>query len=109
MLTYLSIPAYAAMLRRHGIGEVDRVADAPPDERAGLVSDETVDRLVATGTADQVASRLEAYRQAGVDLPILYPLPAGEHPSARVLATLTACAPGRPLPAPAGWEAGTQG
>ena len=99
VLTYLQLPAYAAMLRRYGNADVDRVAAAAPEERAGLVSDRTVDELVATGTADQVAGRLEAYRQAGVDLPVLYPLPAGEHPAARVLATLSALAPGRPLPA----------
>jgi 5,10-methylenetetrahydromethanopterin reductase len=99
VLTYLQLPAYAAMLRRYGNADVDRVAAAAPEERAGLVSDRTVEELVATGTADQVAGRLEAYRHAGVDLPVLYPLPAGEHPAARVLATLSALAPGRPLPA----------
>jgi 5,10-methylenetetrahydromethanopterin reductase len=104
VLTYLQSPAYAAMLRRSGITDVDRVAAAGPDERTGLVSDQTIDALVATGTADQVAARLEAYRQAGVDLPVLYPLPAGEHPAARVLATLSALAPGSPLPSPAAWE-----
>jgi 5,10-methylenetetrahydromethanopterin reductase len=104
VLTYLQSPAYAAMLRRSGITDVDRVAAAGPDERTGLVSDRTIDALVATGTADQVAARLEAYRQAGVDLPVLYPLPAGEHPAARVLATLSALAPGSPLPSPAAWE-----
>jgi 5,10-methylenetetrahydromethanopterin reductase len=104
LLTYLQSPAYAAMLRRSGITDVDRVAAAGPDERTGLVSDQTIDALVATGTADQVAARLEAYRQAGVDLPVLYPLPAGEHPAARVLATLSALAPGSPLPSPAAWE-----
>jgi 5,10-methylenetetrahydromethanopterin reductase len=104
VLTYLQSPAYAAMLRRSGITDVDRVAAAGPDERTGLVSDRTIDALVATGTADQLAARLEAYRQAGVDLPVLYPLPAGEHPAARVLATLSALAPGSPLPSPAAWE-----
>jgi 5,10-methylenetetrahydromethanopterin reductase len=104
VLTYLQSPAYAAMLRRSGITDVDRVAAAGPDERTGLVSDRTIDALVATGTADQVAARLKAYRQAGVDLPVLYPLPAGEHPAARVLATLSALAPGSPLPSPAAWE-----
>jgi 5,10-methylenetetrahydromethanopterin reductase len=104
VLTYLQSPAYAAMLRRSGITDVDRVAAAGPDERTGLVSDQTIDALVATGTADQLAARLEAYRQAGVDLPVLYPLPAGEHPAARVLATLSALAPGSPLPSPAAWE-----
>jgi 5,10-methylenetetrahydromethanopterin reductase len=103
VVTYLGLPAYAAMLRRAGIADVDRVAAAPPAERAGLVSDETVATLVATGSADQVAERLEAYREAGVDLPVLYPLPAGDHPAARVLATLTALAPGKPLPAPPAW------
>jgi 5,10-methylenetetrahydromethanopterin reductase len=104
VLTYLQSPAYAAMLRRSGITDVDRVAAAGPDERTGLVSDRTIDALVATGTADQVAARLKAYRQAGVDLPVLYPLPAGEHPAARVLATLSALAPGSSLPSPAAWE-----
>jgi 5,10-methylenetetrahydromethanopterin reductase len=104
VLTYLQSPAYAAMLRRSGITDVDRVAAAGPDERTGLVSDQTIDALVATGTADQLAARLEAYRQAGVDLPVLYPLPAGEHLAARVLATLSALAPGSPLPSPAAWE-----
>jgi 5,10-methylenetetrahydromethanopterin reductase len=103
VLTYLEYPAYAAMLRRAGIADVDRVAAAPPAERLGLVSDQTVGTLVATGSAAQVAERLEAYRQAGVDLPVLYPLPAGDHPAARVMATLTALAPGQPLPPPPAW------
>src|SRR6266540_3113992 len=88
---------------RAGIADVDRVAAAPPAERLGLVSDQTVGTLVATGSAAQVAERLEAYRQAGVDLPVLYPLPAGDHPAARVMATLTALAPGQPLPPPPAW------
>jgi probable F420-dependent oxidoreductase len=103
VLPYLELSAYAAMLRRAGIADVDRVAAAPPAERSGLVSEETVATLVATGSADQVAERLEAYRSAGVDLPVLYPLPAGDHPAARVLATLTALAPGQPLPPPPAW------
>ncbi|HEY2958257.1 MAG TPA: LLM class flavin-dependent oxidoreductase [Actinomycetota bacterium] len=103
VLAYLGYPAYAAMLRRAGITDVDRVAAAPPDERLGLVSDQTLATLVATGSAGQVAERLEAYREAGVDLPVLYPLPAGDHPAARVMATLTALAPGQPLPPPPAW------
>ena len=103
VLAYLEYPAYAAMLRRAGVADVDRVAAAPEGERVGLVSDQTVETLVATGSAAQVAERLEAYRQAGVDLPVLYPLPAGDHPAARVMATLTALAPGQPLPPPPAW------
>ena len=98
--TYLELPAYAAMLRRVGIEDVDRIAAAPPERRSQLVRRETVERLVAVGPAEAVAGCLEAYRAAGLDLPIAYPLVAGGDAGASVLATVQALAPGRPLPPP---------
>ncbi len=101
--SYLELPTYAAMLRRAGIADVDRLAGAPAERRTELVARDTVAALVAAGSAGEVAARLEAYRAAGVDLPIAYPLPAGTDPAASVRATVTALAPSRALAVPAAW------
>ena len=42
-----------------------------------LVPDDLIDRIGLVGTADHVVQRLQEYRDAGVNLPIVAPLVAG--------------------------------
>jgi 5,10-methylenetetrahydromethanopterin reductase len=42
---------------------------------APLVGDEIVDRLTAAGTPDECRARIDEYRAAGVQLPVLFPVP----------------------------------
>jgi len=44
---------------------------------AGLVPQPVADGFVARGSAAQVAARLAEYRAAGVDLPVIFPMPVG--------------------------------
>jgi len=44
---------------------------------AGLVPPQVADGFVAQGSAAQVAARLAEYRAAGVDLPVIFPMPVG--------------------------------
>jgi 5,10-methylenetetrahydromethanopterin reductase len=44
---------------------------------AGLVPRQVADGFVARGSAAQVAARLAEYRAAGVDLPVIFPMPVG--------------------------------
>jgi len=44
---------------------------------AGRVPQEVADGFVAWGDADRVSARLAEYRAAGVDLPVIFPMPVG--------------------------------
>ena len=51
-----------------------------PDLRlgaAGLVPQPVADGFVAWGDSGRVAARLAEYRAAGVDLPVIFPMPVG--------------------------------
>ena len=48
------------------------MAEGGVEAAAKLVSDEVVDLLVAAGTPEECRARVEAYRQHGVDLPVIF-------------------------------------
>lgn len=51
---------------------------AAPDERlCSLIADATLERLTFSGPAGRCRDRIEQIRQAGVDLPIVYPVDPG--------------------------------
>jgi alkanesulfonate monooxygenase SsuD/methylene tetrahydromethanopterin reductase-like flavin-dependent oxidoreductase (luciferase family) len=60
-------------------------------ERA--VSDALIDATSIAGTREQCRERVEAYRQSGIDLPILSPFARGPDSKARFVAAIRACAP----------------
>lgn len=71
-------------------------------DRAGaadLVPQHVADGFVASGSADAIAARVAEYRAAGVDLPVLFPMPAGpagwDYES-----VISRLAPARTTPAP---------
>lgn len=49
-------------------------ADGGVDAAAPLVGDDVVDLLTASGSVEDCRRRLDEYREAGVDLPILAPV-----------------------------------
>lgn len=57
------------------------------------VSDRLVDATSIAGTPAQCRERLEAYRQSGIDVPILSPYARGPGAKARFEAVIRACAP----------------
>jgi len=90
-------PRYNRLLAEHGFApEAAAIAaawargDRAAAERA--VSDAMIDATSIAGTADECRARLAAYRESGIDLPILSPYARGPGATARFEAVIRACA-----------------
>lgn len=98
LFSYAVVDSYAKAFERAGFAEevaAVRAAHAAGD-RAGAVaavSDRMCDAIDFCGTADEVREFVEAYRTAGVDVPVLMPLPWGEDRVGTVEATVDAVRP----------------
>jgi probable F420-dependent oxidoreductase len=82
LFSYAVVDSYAANFTRAGFGdEVDEIrARFAEGDRAGAVkavSDHMVDAIDVMGDEDTVLSTMQAYVEAGVEVPILMPLPWG--------------------------------
>jgi alkanesulfonate monooxygenase SsuD/methylene tetrahydromethanopterin reductase-like flavin-dependent oxidoreductase (luciferase family) len=89
---YASYPAYRRQFEQVGLGEA--AAAAAEASRAGRVEDvpdELVRAVCAVG--EGARTRLESYRRAGADLPVVYPV-AGRDPALSIERALSALAPG---------------
>jgi 5,10-methylenetetrahydromethanopterin reductase len=75
---YASLAAYRRQFDAMGLGGVDAI----------------VDEVCLAGDRAIARRRLDEYRGAGCDLPVVYPVPFGADPAASVAATLHAMAPG---------------
>jgi alkanesulfonate monooxygenase SsuD/methylene tetrahydromethanopterin reductase-like flavin-dependent oxidoreductase (luciferase family) len=88
---YASFPAYARQFERMGLG--DEAAAAAAAHRARDLSGvpETLVRAVCLpADPDAASARLDAYREAGADLPVVYPVATREDPEGSIEATLRA-------------------
>jgi F420-dependent oxidoreductase-like protein len=92
LVRYLSLPYYRTMFRASGYGDAlaafDR--DRVPGRDADAVPVLLVDALGAIGDARRARAEVEAYRAAGVTLPVVRPI--GSPESAHARATLEAVA-----------------
>jgi 5,10-methylenetetrahydromethanopterin reductase len=81
--SYAGLPAYRAMWAEAGFAaEMAAAEAAAPAGFAALldaVSDRMVDALGLIGAPEAVRGRLDAFRQAGVALPIVYPFAVESH------------------------------
>jgi F420-dependent oxidoreductase-like protein len=93
LVRYLSLPYYRTMFRASGYGDLlsafDR--DRGPGRDADAVPGALVDALGSVGDARRARAEVEAYRAAGVTLPVVRPIGPPEAPHAR--GTLEAVAP----------------
>jgi alkanesulfonate monooxygenase SsuD/methylene tetrahydromethanopterin reductase-like flavin-dependent oxidoreductase (luciferase family) len=88
---YASYPAYRRQFEAVGLGaEAEAAANAEADGRG--VPEALVDAVTIRGDAASAAARLSAYRQAGADVPIVYPV-ATQEPVSSILGSLFALAP----------------
>ena len=99
LFSYAVVDAYAAAFERAGFAEevaAVRSHHADGDRAAALaaVSDRMVDAIDIVGDAAHVDAAVQAYVDAGVDVPVLMPMPWGPDRPAVVEATLRAVAPG---------------
>ena len=95
LFSYATVDSYAANFTRAGYGDAvekvrERHAARDRDGALAAVSDEMVDGIDVMGDADLVTATVKAYADAGVDEPIVFPLPFGDDPMAVVDATLKA-------------------
>jgi probable F420-dependent oxidoreductase len=97
LFSYAVVDAYAANFAQAGYGDaVEEIRARHGDgDRAGAlaaVSDRMVDEIDVMGDADHVRATVGDYRSAGVDVPVLMPLPWGPDRRAVIDATLEAAA-----------------
>lgn len=91
-------PRYNRMMAEHGFAaEAAAIAEAwarGDREAAGrAVSDAMIDATSISGTPDQCRARIEAYRQSGIDVPIISPFARGPDATTHFEAAIRACAP----------------
>jgi probable F420-dependent oxidoreductase len=101
LFSYAVVDAYARSFERAGFGEevaAVRAAHGAGDREGALaaVSDAMVDAIDVMGDADRVGAAVREYVDAGVEVPVVMPLPWGPDRMAVVDATLRAAigAPG---------------
>jgi alkanesulfonate monooxygenase SsuD/methylene tetrahydromethanopterin reductase-like flavin-dependent oxidoreductase (luciferase family) len=91
---YASYPAYARQFALMGLE--DEAAGAAAAHRSGSIDDVPEALVRATclvGGRNDARGRLDAYREAGADLPVVYPVVAGEDGEASVSRTLSVVDP----------------
>lgn len=92
-------PRYNRTAVEQGFGEEAAVvaeAWARGDHAAATaaVSDALIDSVCVVGTPRRCRDRIDAYRDSGIDLPMIAPVAEGPDAKARAEATIRACAPG---------------
>lgn len=92
-------PRYNRLIAEHGFAdETAKIAEAwgrgAHKEAAGLVTDAMLDATSVVGTPDECKEKIEAYRQSGIDLPILSPFARGPGAKETFEFAIRACAPG---------------
>ena len=97
VFSYAVVDSYAASFERAGFA--DAVAEVRERHRAGdrqgavgAVTEEFAQAIDFVGTEDEVRDRVQAYADAGVEVPIVFPLPWGEDRRATIDATIRAAA-----------------
>jgi 5,10-methylenetetrahydromethanopterin reductase len=91
-------PRYRQMIADYGFVEETAAAAAAfaKGDREGAercITDAMIDATSIVGTPSQCKERIEAYRQSGIDLPILSPFARGQNSKAMFEAVIRACAP----------------
>jgi alkanesulfonate monooxygenase SsuD/methylene tetrahydromethanopterin reductase-like flavin-dependent oxidoreductase (luciferase family) len=94
---YASYPAYARQMTSLGFGdEVSAAAAAHAAARPQDVPEQLVREVVLLGDPAAARDRLEAFRAAGADLRVVYPIvPPGRPAPAAITGTLEALIPPR--------------
>ncbi len=95
LFSYAVVDAYASAFERAGFGDeiaALRAAHHAGDRQAAVaaVSDRMVDAIDICGDAARVAAAVQEYRDAGVEVPVIMPLPWGEDRVGTIEATIDA-------------------
>lgn len=97
---YASYPAYARQFAAMGLGsEAEAAATAYRSGQVGAVPEGFVNAICLVGDARTARARIEAYRDAGAHLPVVYPvLVPGGGAEGSVAASMRGLAPGAKAP-----------
>ena len=81
---YARLPFYQRLIKNIGFGEVvEKIrSGANPAE---ALTDELVEAVALIGSAERCRERLQAYREAGIQLPIIVPHPVGKQSNVEVM------------------------
>jgi alkanesulfonate monooxygenase SsuD/methylene tetrahydromethanopterin reductase-like flavin-dependent oxidoreductase (luciferase family) len=91
---YASYPAYARQFALMGFEEASRrAAEAHASGRPEDVPEDLVRAVTLVGEPLVARERLDAFREAGADLPVVYPVATTEDPIGSVARTLIAAVP----------------
>ena len=91
---YASFPAYARQFSSMGLGDVaSQAAAAFTAGRPEDVPEALIHQVCLSGDPKDARARLEAFRDAGADLPVVYPVVTGADPAGSAAETLRALAP----------------
>jgi alkanesulfonate monooxygenase SsuD/methylene tetrahydromethanopterin reductase-like flavin-dependent oxidoreductase (luciferase family) len=98
LVNYAVVDAYAKQFTRAGYGDDLAAFRAhwkarERDEAVAAIGDKWVDEVQIMGDAAHVRASVQAYADAGVEVPIVFALPWGEDRRATVSETLRAVAP----------------
>lgn len=81
---YLNFPFYQRLMINNGYGDaIDKIRAG--EKPADVFTTEMLDSVALVGPADRCRAKLEEYREAGVDLPIIVPGPAGKQSNVEVM------------------------
>ena len=91
-------PRYNKLLASHGFEDQAAAIRSAWDQgdRAGAiaaVSDDAIDATSIAGPPEHCRERLQAYRDSGIDLPIISPFARGPEAKRRFMEAIEACAP----------------
>jgi probable F420-dependent oxidoreductase len=97
LFSYATVDSYAANFTRAGYGHAvanvrEKHAAGDRDGALAAVSDEMIDGIDFMGDAEAVRDMVRAYADAGVDVPVVFPLPWGKDRKGIIEATLRAAA-----------------
>ena len=81
---YLNFPFYQRLMINNGYGDaIDKIRAG--EKPADVFTGEMLDSVALVGPPDRCRAKLEEYRDAGVDLPIIVPAPAGKQGNVEVM------------------------
>jgi alkanesulfonate monooxygenase SsuD/methylene tetrahydromethanopterin reductase-like flavin-dependent oxidoreductase (luciferase family) len=81
---YARLPFYQRLIKNIGFGDVVEKIKSGVNP-ADAFTDELIDAVALVGPAERCRERLEAYREAGVQLPIIVPNPVGKQSNVEVM------------------------
>jgi len=81
---YLNFPFYQRLMINNGYGDtIDKIRAG--EKPADVFTTEMLDSVALVGPADRCRAKLQEYREAGVDLPIIVPGAAGKQSNVEVM------------------------